>query len=76
MSPHPEQYRRRREHVEGWDINIVSYKLGERYLCEIDNVDPGARIARSEGATPEEAEARALEMARARLARTQRHPVG
>lgn len=75
MSLHPEQYRRQRERIEGWDINIVSYKLGERYLCEIDNVDPGARIARGDGMTPEEAEARALEMARKRLARTQRHPV-
>jgi hypothetical protein len=24
----------------------VSYKLDERFICEIDNVSPGARVAR------------------------------
>lgn len=71
---HPEQYQRRRDRVEGWDINIVSYKLDGRYLCEIDNVDPGAQIGRGEGATREAAEAAALETARMRLARTRRRP--
>lgn len=69
----PQDYMRRRERAEGWDIDIVSYKLGERYLCEIDNVDPGARIARGEGTTREEAERSALEAARKRLAMTRRH---
>ena len=45
----PEDYTRRREQVEGWDINIVSYKLGKTYRCTIDNVSPGANIARGEG---------------------------
>jgi hypothetical protein len=71
----PEDYTRRREQVEGWDINIVSYKLGKTYRCTIDNVSPGANIARGEGDSREAAEAQALETARLRLARTRRHPV-
>jgi hypothetical protein len=53
----------------------VSYKLGERFICEIDNVSPGARVARAEGATREEAERAAMATAERRLGRTQVHPV-
>ncbi len=50
-----EDYRRRRDRLEGWDIGITSYKLGGRYCCEVDNVSSGGRLARGEGATREEA---------------------
>jgi hypothetical protein len=69
-----EDYRRRRERLEGWDIGIASYKLGGRYCCEVDNVSPGARLARGEGATRDEAEAEALNKAREMLARTRVYP--
>jgi hypothetical protein len=69
-----EDYRRRRERLEGWDIGIASYKLGGRYCCEVDNDSPGARLARGEGATREEAEAEALNKAREMLARTRVYP--
>jgi hypothetical protein len=69
-----EDFRRRRERLEGWDIGIASYKLGGRYCCEVDNVSPGARLARGEGATRDEAEAEALNKAREMLARTRVHP--
>jgi len=69
-----EDYRRRRDRLEGWDIGITSYKLGGRYCCEVDNVSPGARLARGEGATREEAEAEALNKAREMLARTRVYP--
>ena len=42
-----EDYQRRREELAGWPVGIVSYKLGDRYVCEIDNVSPGARVARA-----------------------------
>jgi hypothetical protein len=70
-----EDYRRRRERLEGWDIGITSYKLGGRYCCEVDNVSPGARLARGEGATRDEAEAEALNKARELLAKTRVYPV-
>jgi hypothetical protein len=69
-----EDFRRRRERLEGWEIGIASYKLGGRYCCEVDNVSPGARLARGEGATRDEAEAEALNKAREMLARTRMRP--
>jgi hypothetical protein len=42
------------------------------YHCTIANVDPGARFARADGATREDAEARALEKAARYLAQTRK----
>jgi hypothetical protein len=70
-----EDYQRRRQELAGWPVGIVSYKLGDRFICEIDNVNPGARVARAEGATREEAERGAITAAERRLGRTQVHAV-
>lgn len=70
-----EDYQRRREELAGWPVGIVSYKLGDRFICEVDNVSPGARLARAEGPTREEAERRAKATAENRLAQTRVHPV-
>ncbi len=70
-----EEYLERRDTLLGWEVGIVSYKLGERYYCKIDNVSPGAAIARGEGATRAEAEAEALAQAKARLAQTRQFKV-
>ncbi len=64
-----------REELEGFEVGIVSYRLGGRYCCEVDNVSPGARLARGEGATREEADSEALAKAREVLARARRFPV-
>ena len=48
-------------------INITTYKIGERYFCHIDNVNPGATIARTEAASLEEARELALQKATTRL---------
>jgi hypothetical protein len=69
-----EEFRERRDELSGWKINIVSYRIGDRYYCTIDNVDPGARFARAEGATREEAEAAAVEKATRYLQQTRRFP--
>ena len=68
----PEQYARRQEVLAGWPITIETYRLGEKYHCTIANVDPGARIARAEGSTREEAEQRALGKAERYLGQTRR----
>ena len=60
----PQEYLERTESVPPFRIHIVSYRLGDVYYCSVDNVDPGAVIARSEGSTREEAEVRALERAK------------
>lgn len=69
-----EDYRRRQDSLEGWDIGVASYKLGGRYCSDVDNVSAGVRLARGEGATREEAEAEALNKASEMLARTRVHP--
>jgi hypothetical protein len=53
----------------------VSYKLGDEYVCEADNVSPGARLARFTAATPEEAEQQTLSKAKHMLSKTRRHAV-
>ena len=70
-----EDYQRREEKLAGWPVGIVSYKLGDKWFCEIDNVSPGARIARAEGLTREAAERDAIAAATRRLARTKLHEV-
>jgi hypothetical protein len=69
-----EDFRERREEVGGWAVNIVSYRIGDRFYCTIDNVDPGARFARAEGTTREEAESSAREKAARYLQQTRKRP--
>ena len=66
----PEEYAERRVEVDGWPVNLTSYRLGGRFHCKADNVSPGAWLARSEGETREEAEEKALVRARQLLSRT------
>ena len=70
----PEDHSRRQQELAGWQVTIETYKLGEVYHCTIANVDPGARFARADGATKEEAESRAIEKATKYLAQTPRFP--
>lgn len=70
----PGDYTRRQMELAGRPITIETYKLGEVYRCTISNVDPGARFARADGATKEEAEQRALEKAERYRAQTRRFP--
>jgi hypothetical protein len=70
----PEDHSRRQMDLAGWPILIETYKLGDVYHCSISNVDPGARFARADGSTREEAEQRALEKAQRYLAQTRRFP--
>jgi hypothetical protein len=71
----PEDYSERQLEIEGWQVNITTYKLGEVYHSKADNVSPGAALARTTGATREEAEQKALDRARQLLSRTRRHEV-
>ena len=70
-----EEYQERKVEVLGWPVNLTSYRLGEVFHCKADNVSPGAALARTTGASREEAENRAIERATARLKTTQRRPV-
>ena len=67
-----EDYSERNETIDTWPIHIVTYRIGDTYYCTIDNVDPGARFARAEGATRDGVESAALEKARKYLRQTRR----
>jgi hypothetical protein len=68
----PEEYSRRQTEIGGWAVTIETYKLGDVYHCAVANVDPGARFARADGATKDDAEAKAIEKATRYLAQTRR----
>jgi len=65
-----EDYQEHKTEVAGWPVNISSYRLGDVYHAKADNVSPGAALARTTGATREEAEKKVLERAEQLLART------
>jgi hypothetical protein len=68
----PQDYSRRQQELAGWQVMVETYKLGDLYHCSIANVDPGARFARGNGATKEEAEMSAIEKATRYLAQTRK----
>jgi hypothetical protein len=72
---HAEDYKERREKILDWDVHIVSYKAGERYYCKVDDIVPGAVIARGEGDAREHAEAQAVANAKLILSRKPRFRV-
>jgi hypothetical protein len=57
----------------GWPVRVTSYRIGERWFASVENADPGAKVARSEGHSREQAEHTACEKATERLGRTRRH---
>lgn len=67
---HAEGYSKRRSELEGWPIGITCYSVQDHWVALIDNVDPGATIARAEADTAEAAEREALNIARERLSAT------
>ena len=62
-----EELRTAIKEVSGVQINVVSYKIGDRFYCHISNLDPGATIARTDAASQEEAEQSALHKVAERL---------
>lgn len=68
----PIDFSQRTIEVEGWQLRLTSYKLGDTYHAKADNVSPGAWLARTTGATREEAENKAMERAKELLRRTKR----
>ncbi len=68
----PEHFSERKVDVDGWEVNLTTYQLGEKWHTKADNVSPGASLARIVADTREDAEARALARAKELLARTKR----
>jgi len=73
MTTRAQEFQERRLSVAGWEVNLSSYRLGDQWHCQADNVSPGASLARTTGASRQEAEDKALARAEALLGRTRRH---
>jgi hypothetical protein len=71
----PEHFQETRYDIDGWQVNLGSYKFGDIWHCKADNVSPGAWLARTNGTSREEAEQKALERATHLLGRTKRRAV-
>ncbi|HEV2473301.1 MAG TPA: hypothetical protein VGS41_11580 [Chthonomonadales bacterium] len=67
-----EDYRERIVDARPYQIRLVSYRVGETYYCKVDNMDPGAVLARTTGPTREEAESQAEAAALEALATTRK----
>ena len=68
MAQTPKNHQTRTESIGKWTVRIRSYQLGDAYICTVDNVSPGAVIARSTAATRVDAESEALAQAKAAMA--------
>ena len=75
MSMKPEDYAERQMELSGWPVHVVTYRLGKIYYCKVDNVSPGAQVARASAESREEAEKQALSKAGERLAATRKQKV-
>ena len=71
-----ESYTEREVELAGWPAHLITYRLGDSWFCKVDNVSPGAQIARAKGDSRAEAETLALEKAQKRLAGMRRMAVG
>ncbi len=70
-----QDFTERKIEIDGWPVNLVSYRIGETFHCKADNVSPGARLARTTGSTRQEAEEAAIARSRELLSRTKRREV-
>jgi hypothetical protein len=71
----PRNYSERKLEVDGWQVNLTIYQLGDKWHAKADNVSPGAALARIVADSREDAEAKALARAKELLSRTKRHSV-
>ena len=73
MTLRAEEHSREETTLGGWPAGITTYRIGETWICKIDNVSPGAVVARARAETREDAINAASERATSRLAATRRH---
>ena len=71
----PQNYSERKLEVDGWQVNLTIYQLGDKWHAKADNVSPGAALARIVAESREDAESKALARAKELLSRTKRHSV-
>ena len=69
------EYQEREIELNGWPVRLTSYRVGNRYVVQADNVSPGAVLARFAADTFEEAETQAISKAEHLLGKTKRHEI-
>ncbi|MBV8817323.1 MAG: hypothetical protein JO022_03130 [Acidobacteriaceae bacterium] len=70
-----EEFQERQIEIDGWPVKLTNYRVGNNYVCQADNVSPGACLARFTAASAEEAESQAISKARHLLSKTKRREV-
>jgi hypothetical protein len=73
--PNANQFAERQIELAGWPVRLTSYKVGEKYVCQADNVSPAACLARFAAPTLAEAESQAISKAEHLLSKTRRREV-
>jgi len=68
-----EEHSRYECELGGWPAGVTTYRIGTTWICKIDNVSPGATVARGRGASRDEAVQAASASATRRLAATRVH---
>jgi len=68
----PEQYSERSIEIDGWPVTITTYKLVDVYHSKLENNFTRGWTTRATATTRGEAEKKAIDDARAELARTRR----
>ena len=56
--------------VANWTLQIIAYRLGEKFVCIVNNVDPGATICRVSAPTRDRALREGLHQANVLLSQT------
>ncbi|HEX3685113.1 MAG TPA: hypothetical protein VHU83_21440 [Bryobacteraceae bacterium] len=70
-----QDYQERQIEIDGWPVRLTSYRVGDRYICQADNVSPGACLARTSASSAREAESHVVSKARHLLGKTKRREV-
>jgi hypothetical protein len=75
VQSHSNGFSERQIELNGWPVKLTSYRVGQKFVCQADNVSPGACLARFSAPTLEEAESQAISKARHLLGKTRRQQV-
>ena len=67
-----QNYEQEVREVNGTQIRVTNYKIGDEFYCHVSNYDPDAIIARAHGSTKEVAVNEAMQKASDRLLRYHR----
>ncbi len=60
-------YQSEKQTINNCEVEIVSYQINGTYYCHVNNIDPGATIARGKGADRATAVSIALEKVHRRV---------